>query len=71
MIVCSCNILTDQQVRQAVASAYVNRPPTVKEVYAGLRCRARCGGCVATIRKLREEACAAAVPEREAAGAAA
>jgi hypothetical protein len=43
----------------------------VKEVYAGLRCRARCGGCAATIRKLREEACAAAAVENEVVGAAA
>ena len=71
MIVCSCNVLTDQQVRQAVATACVNRPPTVREVYAGLRCRARCGGCVATIRKLREEACSAAALANEAVGAAA
>lgn len=56
MIVCSCNVLTNQQILQAIATATTNRPPTVKEVYAGLRCRARCGGCVATIRKLREAA---------------
>jgi bacterioferritin-associated ferredoxin len=71
VIVCSCNILTDQQVLHAIASATTNRPPTVKEVYAGLRCRARCGGCAATIRKLREEACAAAAVENEVVGAAA
>jgi bacterioferritin-associated ferredoxin len=71
MIVCSCNVLTDQQIRHAIATATHNRPPTVKEVYAGLRCRARCGGCVATIRKLREEACTANALEDEAVGAAA
>jgi bacterioferritin-associated ferredoxin len=71
MIVCSCNVLTDQQVRHAIATASHNRPPTVSEVYAGLRCRARCGGCAATIRNLREEARAAAALENEAVGAAA
>ena len=71
VIVCSCNILTDQQVLHAIASATTNRPPTVKEVYAGLRCRARCGGCAATIRKLREEANASAALENVAVGVAA
>ena len=36
MIVCSCNILTDQQVLHAIATATTNRPPTVKEVKTGL-----------------------------------
>ena len=71
MIVCSCNILTDQQVLHAIATATTNRPPTVKEVYAGLRCRARCGGCAATIRKLREEASSSAALESGVVGAAA
>ncbi len=64
MIACSCNVLTDQQILQAIATATTNRPPTVKEVYAGLRCHARCGGCVATIRKLREAAAAEYGPQR-------
>jgi bacterioferritin-associated ferredoxin len=70
VIVCSCNILTDQQVLHAIATATTNRPPTVKED-AGLRCRARCGGCAATIRKLREEASASAALENGAVGVAA
>lgn len=55
MIVCSCNILSDQQILAAVATAKQDRPPTVSEVYAALRCRARCGGCAATVRRIRDQ----------------
>ena len=60
MIVCSCNVLSDKQVLSVVANADRDRPPTVSQVYAGLGCRARCGGCAATIKKIRDEAAACA-----------
>lgn len=60
MIVCSCNVLSDKQVASVVARAH-HRRPTVSQVYSSLGCRARCGGCAATIKKIRDEAsgCAA------------
>ena len=38
MIVCSCNVFSDQQVRSVVAKEA--RRPRMSEVYAGLGCRA-------------------------------
>jgi bacterioferritin-associated ferredoxin len=61
MIVCSCNVLSDNQIISAVASGQ-RRPPTVSQIYACLGCRARCGGCAATIKKIRDEA--SACPKR-------
>jgi bacterioferritin-associated ferredoxin len=58
MIVCSCNVLSDSQVRSVVAAREC-RAPTISQVYAGLGCRARCGGCVATVKKIRAEAACA------------
>jgi bacterioferritin-associated ferredoxin len=58
MVVCSCNFLTDTQIFALVAAAH-QRPPTVSQVYAGLGCRARCGRCAPTVKKLRDDACGA------------
>jgi bacterioferritin-associated ferredoxin len=55
MIVCSCNVISDKQVFSVVAAAQ-HRPPPIRQVYAGLGCRARCGRCVPAIKKLRDEA---------------
>jgi bacterioferritin-associated ferredoxin len=55
MIVCSCNIITDSQIFSLVAVAQP-RPPTVSHIYAGLGCRAQCGRCAKTVKKLRDEA---------------
>jgi bacterioferritin-associated ferredoxin len=55
MIVCSCNVLSDHQVRSAVMSGR-DRPPTVSQVYACLGCSAKCGRCAPTIKRLRDEA---------------
>ena len=38
MIVCSCNVFSDQQVRSVVAKEA--RRPRMSEVYAGLGCSA-------------------------------
>jgi bacterioferritin-associated ferredoxin len=54
MIVCSCNVLSDKQVISIVAM--MDRVPTVSQVYAGLACRARCGQCAPTIKRLRDQA---------------
>ena len=55
MIVCSCNVISDKQVFSVVAAAQ-NRAPAISQVYARLGCRARCGRCVPSIKKLRDEA---------------
>jgi bacterioferritin-associated ferredoxin len=57
MIVCSCNVITDNQIFSLVANAQ-QRAPTVSQVYSGLGCRARCGRCASTVKKLRDEASA-------------
>lgn len=49
MIVCSCNVLTDRQVRSALADGSARSPGSV---YRCLGCKAQCGRCAPTIRKL-------------------
>jgi bacterioferritin-associated ferredoxin len=51
MIVCSCNVLTDHDVRLAM-SGTEELPRTAHQVYGCLGCRVECGRCVATIRKI-------------------
>jgi bacterioferritin-associated ferredoxin len=53
MIVCSCNVLSDTQVRHAVNA---RAPRTAGEVYGCLGCSAQCGRCARTIRKIMDEA---------------
>ncbi|HVV43050.1 MAG TPA: (2Fe-2S)-binding protein [Nitrobacter sp.] len=55
MIVCSCNVLSDHDVRSAVtASDDVAR--SAKQVYGCLGCSAECGRCARTIKKIISEA---------------
>ncbi|QRM33860.1 bacterioferritin-associated ferredoxin [Microvirga sp. VF16] len=53
MIVCSCNMLSDQDVRSAVAA---EAPRSTSQVYGCLGCRAQCGRCARTIRRLMDTA---------------
>jgi bacterioferritin-associated ferredoxin len=53
MIVCSCNLLSDTQVRSAVASGAIR--PRMSYVYASLGCTVRCGHCVRTIKAFLRE----------------
>jgi bacterioferritin-associated ferredoxin len=57
MIVCSCNVLSDHQVRQAVATT---APRTASQVYGCLGCSRKCGRCTRTIRQIMDEALDAA-----------
>ena len=57
MIVCSCNVLTDQDVRTAVVA---ETPRTAGQVYGCLGCSAQCGRCARTIRRIMHEALAGA-----------
>jgi bacterioferritin-associated ferredoxin len=52
MIVCSCNVLSDHDVREAARGA-VKR--STSHVYGCLGCSAQCGRCARTIRKLIDE----------------
>jgi bacterioferritin-associated ferredoxin len=53
MIVCSCNVLSDHEVRTAVSTASAR---TTGQVYGCLGCSAQCGRCARTIRKIMDEA---------------
>ena len=57
MIVCSCNVLSDKDVRSAVAA---NAPRSTGQVYGCLGCSAQCGRCARTIRSIMDEALGAA-----------
>ena len=56
MIVCSCNVLTDHDVRTVTT---VQTPRTTGQVYGCLGCSAQCGRCARTIRRIMTEALAA------------
>jgi bacterioferritin-associated ferredoxin len=58
MIVCSCNVLSDHDVRTALGSG--DAPRTTGQVYDCLGCSAQCGRCARTIRRIMDEAVAAA-----------
>ena len=51
MIVCSCNVLSDSQVR-AVADQHGSL--RTAQVHCSLGCRPRCGRCFNTIRTILE-----------------
>ncbi len=67
MIVCSCNVLTDHDVR-ATLSGSEDAPRTTCQVYHCLGCSAQCGRCARTIRRIMDEALASRragmLPER-------
>jgi len=54
MIVCSCNVITDHDVRSAVKAS--DSPRTTGQIYGCLGCSAQCGRCARTIRRIAEEA---------------
>ncbi|MEM7619833.1 MAG: (2Fe-2S)-binding protein [Pseudomonadota bacterium] len=49
MIVCSCNVITDQDIRQAVSKLNASQPNdmiTISQVYKTLGQRPKCGSCL-------------------------
>ncbi len=60
MIVCSCNVLTDHDVRSAVTASEdlsgQGFPRNAKQVYGCLGCSAECGRCARTIKTIIDEA---------------
>jgi len=55
MIVCSCNVLSDHDVRSAVSSAQ-DVPRNARQVYGCLGCSVECGRCASTVKNIVEEA---------------
>ena len=62
MIVCSCNVLSDHDVRAAIGAEQT--PRTTGQVYGCLGCSPQCGRCARTIRRIMDEAIRAGDPER-------
>jgi bacterioferritin-associated ferredoxin len=56
MIVCSCNVLSDDDVRKAVNAAEYQPPRSAKQVYDCLGCGVECGRCARTIKTIVDEA---------------
>ena len=59
MIVCSCNVFTDHDVRTTLSTREVV-PHTTGQVFQCLGCNAQCGRCARTIRRIMDEAVAIA-----------
>lgn len=55
MIVCSCNVLSDDDIRAAVAESD-DAVRHAKQVYGCLGCSAECGRCARTIKTIIDEA---------------
>ena len=53
MIVCSCNVFSEHQVRSVVATAA--QRPRMSQVYACLGCSAQWGRCARTIKRIMDE----------------
>jgi bacterioferritin-associated ferredoxin len=60
--VCSCNVLSDHDVRAALDHA--TAPRNAGQVYGCLGCSPQCGRCARTIRRIMDEATAAAACAR-------
>jgi bacterioferritin-associated ferredoxin len=56
MIVCSCHVFSDHDVRNAVSSAE-QLPRNAKQLYGCLGCSAECGRCARTIQSIIDEGC--------------
>ena len=59
MIVCSCNVISDREIRQAVETL-TNREPDAKlsarNVLAEMGCKPDCCGCMSHFRRIVREA---------------
>ena len=53
MIVCSCNVLSDHQLRSTLANA--TQPLRMSQLYDRLGSSARCGRCAHTIKQIMGE----------------
>jgi bacterioferritin-associated ferredoxin len=53
MIICSCNVFSDQQLRSALAKA--TQRLRMSQIYDCLGCSAQCGQCAHTIKRIMEQ----------------
>jgi bacterioferritin-associated ferredoxin len=53
MIICSCNVVSDHEVRTAMASGAP--PRTTGELFRYLGCSAQCGRCARSIKQILDE----------------
>jgi bacterioferritin-associated ferredoxin len=53
MIICSCNVLSDHEVRIAMATS--NPPRTIAGLCRYLGYTAQCGRCVQSIKRIMDE----------------
>ena len=58
MIVCSCNVFSDHDVRSALSDGGI--PRTARQIYGCLGCSPQCGRCARTIQDIMDEAVAGA-----------
>jgi bacterioferritin-associated ferredoxin len=56
VIVCSCNVLSEAAILDALKSGEGLRPRTAGEAYRCLGCAPRCGRCLSTVRELAAQA---------------
>jgi bacterioferritin-associated ferredoxin len=54
MIICSCNVFSESDVRRSVANAQ-NPPKDARGVYPLLGCAPQCGKCAPTIERILGE----------------
>jgi bacterioferritin-associated ferredoxin len=54
MIVCSCNVISDHDIRDAIVSADVELC-SAAQVYGCLGCLVQCGLCSRSVRKILDE----------------
>jgi bacterioferritin-associated ferredoxin len=66
MIVCSCNVLSDGDIRAAVSGT--QPPSSPGQVYGCLGCSPQCGRCARTIRQIMDEAVANSCASSECGG---
>jgi bacterioferritin-associated ferredoxin len=50
MVVCSCNIITQEKIKEYFNQYQSDRVPSVGTVIKGMGCNAVCGLCATTIR---------------------
>jgi bacterioferritin-associated ferredoxin len=53
MIVCSCNVFSDHELRSTLAKA--TQRPRMSQIYNNLGGSARCGRCARTIKRIMAE----------------
>ena len=53
MIVCSCHVVSDHEVREAMTTP--DRPQTMSGVYRNLGHKPHCGRCAHTVKEIMRE----------------